>query len=275
MSGSPPRYTLPPIASPPPMPPPPQSFRHGPLQPRLNYNEHSLDSVDMLHPAQGGASTSLVEKQPVTDMPRIYHSRSHTIHSTYQYTPYYPYTAHNPDADSHRPYLPESSSSVSPIYYDGMYYYPVYGDGWLEDDEKQTLELERTNRLREYNERFETIDHEFTENREVIYREKTKQLQDELRAVEQGEHTVFDEYMVDFEQERIQMIENARMMMEHQLRQVDKVYDNDTRQIQDELQAEKHEIQVAMFSMLEAKRKQLKDDKDGEFRIFYTSDAES
>ncbi|KAF7725775.1 hypothetical protein EC973_009392 [Apophysomyces ossiformis] len=262
-SNSPSRYTLPPIASSPHMFPPPQSMHHEAMQPRWSFTENVVDRLNAVHE---NSVPSLAAKQTMPNMPRIADSQAHTSTASYPHTPYYPYTTNKQGVDWRWPYPPEpsSSSAISPIFYDGMYYYPVYGEEWLEEKEKRTLEIERSSRLQDYNEQLQMIDHEFMDNREIVYSKKMKQLQEELQAVEEGHHIVFDECLADLDRERVEMIENAKLMMEYQLKQVDETYAKDTKKIEDDWQAEKHDMQVAMFSMLEEKRRQLKDDKDGE-----------
>lgn len=71
--------------------------------------------------------------------------------------------------------------------------------------------------------------------------------------------------MADLEQKRRETIHNARLMMIYQISSVDKECNLTFKKVQDESLAEQKEIQNALFSMIEEKRKRLKEEKDGEF----------
>lgn len=97
-----------------------------------------------------------------------------------------------------------------------------------------------------------------------LYDEKMKQLQGELNAVEKGKHEIFDTSIADLDEKRRETIHDAKLMMIYQISSVDKQYQNNYNKVHDESLAEQKEIQNALFTMIEEKRKKLKLDKDGE-----------
>ncbi|KAI8643200.1 hypothetical protein BD408DRAFT_160337 [Parasitella parasitica] len=113
-------------------------------------------------------------------------------------------------------------------------------------------------------ERIEGINREFIENREILYDERLKQLQDELAAMEKGKHEMYIEHVTDLEEKRRQAIHDARLMMIYQISSVDQEFDLKSKIVQEESMAERRELQNAMFTVIEEKRKKLKEDKDGE-----------
>ncbi|KAI8976977.1 Sds3-like-domain-containing protein [Pilobolus umbonatus] len=113
-------------------------------------------------------------------------------------------------------------------------------------------------------ERMKTINSEFIQNREVLYQEKIQQLQNELSSVEHGNHVSYNEQLNDLKRARAEMIENARLMMRYQIECVDKLFRLEIDAVMNEMLAEQKEIQNAMFTLLEEKRKRLKEVKDGE-----------
>ncbi|KAI7902336.1 uncharacterized protein BX663DRAFT_72744 [Cokeromyces recurvatus] len=120
---------------------------------------------------------------------------------------------------------------------------------------------------REFDERMQNINREFLENKEVLYEEKLKQLQDELKAVEKGRHELYEELLADLEEQRKKMIDDARLMMIYQISCVDKQFYLDSKIVQEESMAERRELQNAMFLVIDEKRRKLKEDKDGEGEI--------
>ncbi|EPB92255.1 hypothetical protein HMPREF1544_00824 [Mucor circinelloides 1006PhL] len=97
-----------------------------------------------------------------------------------------------------------------------------------------------------------------------LYEEKLKQLQDELVAMEKGNHEMYDEHLADLEEKRRKMIHDARLMMIYQISSVDQEFNMNSKLVQEECLAERRELQNAMFTVIEEKRKKLKEDKDGE-----------
>jgi hypothetical protein len=91
-----------------------------------------------------------------------------------------------------------------------------------------------------------------------------KQLQQELSAVEKGNHETFDISMADLDEKRRETIQDAKLMMIYQISSVDKQYHNNWKKLHDESLAEQKQIQNALFTMIEEKRRKLKQDKDGE-----------
>ncbi|KAF1806566.1 hypothetical protein FB192DRAFT_1351041 [Mucor lusitanicus] len=75
---------------------------------------------------------------------------------------------------------------------------------------------------------------------------------------------MYDEHLADLEEKRRKMIHDARLMMIYQISSVDQEFDMNNKLVQEECLAERRELQNAMFTVIEEKRKKLKEDKDGE-----------
>ncbi|KAI9484250.1 MAG: hypothetical protein EXX96DRAFT_561518 [Benjaminiella poitrasii] len=120
---------------------------------------------------------------------------------------------------------------------------------------------------KDMDERMQNINREFLENNEMLYEEKIKQLQDELKAVEKGRHEIYEELISDLEEKRKKTIDDARSMMIYQILCVDKQFYLDSKIVQEESMAERRELQNAMFLVIDEKRRKLKEDKDGEGEV--------
>ena len=79
-----------------------------------------------------------------------------------------------------------------------------------------------------------------------------------------GNHEMYDDHIADLEEKRRKMIHDARLMMIYQISSVDQEFNLNSKIVQKESLAERRELQNAMFTVIEEKRKKLKEDKDGE-----------
>lgn len=75
---------------------------------------------------------------------------------------------------------------------------------------------------------------------------------------------MYDDHIADLEEKRRKMIHDARLMMIYQISSVDQEFNLNSKIVQKESLAERRELQNAMFTVIEEKRKKLKEDKDGE-----------
>ncbi|OAD76235.1 hypothetical protein PHYBLDRAFT_166209 [Phycomyces blakesleeanus NRRL 1555(-)] len=133
---------------------------------------------------------------------------------------------------------------------------------WQEGEIVQVTENARTKKEREYNERVQEIEREFMENKRMKRWKKSRK--NSMRCTMARDYALFDERLAALEDNRVLMIKNAQLMMDYQVKCVDKQHDTDWRTLEKESMAEKRELQRAMYVMLEEKRKKLKEDKDGE-----------
>lgn len=85
-----------------------------------------------------------------------------------------------------------------------------------------------------------------------------------LRIVYTGHHELFHSSIIDLENTRRETIHNARLMMIYQISSVDKQCELNSKKVHEECVLERKEIQNALFSIIEEKRRKLKQDKDGE-----------
>lgn len=97
-----------------------------------------------------------------------------------------------------------------------------------------------------------------------LYEEKVKQLQKELNEMEHESNEIFEHCVQDLDRKRRETIYDAKLMMIYQKSTADKLYSSDSKKVQDESIAEQKELQNALFSIIEEKRKKLKEDKDSE-----------
>ncbi|KAL9538724.1 hypothetical protein MBANPS3_010715 [Mucor bainieri] len=238
--GSPSRFTLPPISSTThvstPLPPLPK--RHEPTA-FFPYQQQQQQHQQHQQQTQRQSSHTQHQKHP-------------TKKSTYSYSPYL-----------------ESNDHIVMQQHE-EYYYPVYSNTtsnskpvWSEDA-PPTIDHPKLKKKNDMDERMAGTNREFIENREILYEEKLKQLQDELVAIEKGNHEMYNEHLADLEEKRQKMIHDARLMMIYQISSVDQEFDMNNKLVQEECLAERRELQNAMFTVIEEKRKKLKEDKDGE-----------
>lgn len=79
-----------------------------------------------------------------------------------------------------------------------------------------------------------------------------------------GHHESFHSSIIDLENTRRETIHNARLMMFYQISSVDEQCKLNSRKVHEESILERKGIQNALFSIIEEKRRKLKQDKDGE-----------
>ncbi|KAI7858007.1 Sds3-like-domain-containing protein [Circinella umbellata] len=125
----------------------------------------------------------------------------------------------------------------------------------------------RSNRAIEFTERTLEINHEFLENKETIYFEKIKKLQDELSAIQHGGHEEFEEYIIDMEKERSKEIKNAQLYMEYRIQCAEKLYNDALHAVEEEAEVEKRDLKKAMLFIIEEKRKRIKEYRDEEISL--------
>ncbi|KAF1806565.1 hypothetical protein FB192DRAFT_1009291 [Mucor lusitanicus] len=169
--GSPSRFTLPPISSTThdstPLPPLPK--RHEPTA-FFPYQQPQQHQQHQQHQQQ--------QTQRQSSHPQ--HQKHHAKKSTYSYSPYL-----------------ESNDHIVMQQHE-EYYYPVYNhttsnskSTWSEGKgpylPPPTIDHPKLKKKNDMTERMAGINREFIENREILYEEKLKQLQDELVAIEKGE----------------------------------------------------------------------------------------
>ncbi|KAI8146906.1 Sds3-like-domain-containing protein [Fennellomyces sp. T-0311] len=174
----------------------------------------------------------------------------------------------NNDASTVPRSQPSSSRQRSPRFLstpvpdDPYYYYGEEGNRSGDWDDTNEYTSTSSSRAAEYTERTLEINHEFLENKETIYLEKIKRLQEELSAIQHGGHEVFEEHITDLEDERTKEISKAQLMMEYRIQCAEKLYSDALRAVEEEAEVEKRELKKAMLFIIDEKRKRIKEYRD-------------
>ncbi|CAO3675489.1 unnamed protein product [Rhizopus stolonifer] len=129
-----------------------------------------------------------------------------------------------------------------------------------EEDDDDDSEEELLNRWQgQYNDLITWVDNEFWEQADEIYQEKVSNLQQELKDLQKGTHSVYQETVAEIELKCENNISNVECFMKYQLSSIEQSFKRDLISLEDEYQAEKKIIEQTLISSLQDKRKQLKD----------------
>ncbi|KAG1443682.1 hypothetical protein G6F46_010278 [Rhizopus delemar] len=132
-----------------------------------------------------------------------------------------------------------------------------------EEEEEEEEEEDLLDRWQgQYNDLMSWMDNEFWEQADEIYQEKITNLQQELKNLQKGTHSVYKEIIADIELEREKTIMNAEYFMNYQLSFIEKYFDKDIMNLEKEYESEKRQIQESLITSLEDRRKQLKEDQE-------------
>ncbi|KAI7900543.1 Sds3-like protein [Cokeromyces recurvatus] len=116
------------------------------------------------------------------------------------------------------------------------------------------------------------MDTEFWEQCDEIYREKLDSLQEELRMIQQGTHSAFQESLNDLEKYRDNTIEDALLFKEYEMGVVKQDYDEETGKVEAEYESERNGLMGVLLQIIEEKKKQVTRE-DGELDLDVFKDA--
>ncbi|KAG1138284.1 hypothetical protein G6F37_010683 [Rhizopus arrhizus] len=106
------------------------------------------------------------------------------------------------------------------------------------------------------------MDNEFWEQRDDTYKERHQYLKDELKTVEQGTHSAFEDAILDIEVRKEQTIECAENFKDYELSLINYQYEMEVNLLQEEYRTEKNGLQTLMLQTIAEKRKLIKEDKE-------------
>ncbi|KAI8981876.1 Sds3-like-domain-containing protein [Mycotypha africana] len=245
---SPERFTLPPISS--------TSHIPTPL-PSIAQQQRSLETGFYAFLSASATTAKAANPPPPPPPPP---PAATTTNSSYSYAPSYmnkhnTATTYNHTSNTAR--TPKQQAKHQQPQYKEYDYYSKPEWPMVEDNPKQR-------KKREIDERLKTINQEFLDTKEDLYEEKLKDLQDELLAVEDGRHQFYTECLADLEQQRQKTINDAKLMMVYQISCVDHEFELTSKKVHEECMRERQDLQNAMFTLVNEKRKKLKEEKHGE-----------
>ncbi|GAB5585818.1 hypothetical protein Unana1_00718 [Umbelopsis nana] len=136
-----------------------------------------------------------------------------------------------------------------------------YAQDWS-DDGMDIVESRLSRKVREYGERLAWLDKDFEDAKEDIYRERLRNLQEELQAIQDGTHSAFQEIVRDLEEMRDKAIADAKAFGDYQLECVQKQYEMDSEAVEEEYQYEKQNLHDMMMAAIAEKKKQIVEDRD-------------
>ncbi|KAG1152105.1 hypothetical protein G6F37_001901 [Rhizopus arrhizus] len=135
-------------------------------------------------------------------------------------------------------------------------------DSWFDTQYEGDLgdTSRKVKRRKEMTLKMEKLNAEFLEKKERLYNEKLLSIDKELK--EAHTHIMYLDGLKDLENMRRKMIDNGRLFREYQKQVTDHQFELEIYQAEEEYLLETQEIREKLFSVLEEKRRKLKEDKD-------------
>ncbi|KAL4214192.1 Sin3 histone deacetylase corepressor complex component SDS3 [Rhizopus azygosporus] len=128
-------------------------------------------------------------------------------------------------------------------------------DGELGDNRKAKRRKEMTLKM-------EKLNAEFLEKKDRLYNEKLSAIDKELKEARKDVHATYLDGLRDLENMRRKMIDDGQLFREYQKQVTDHQFQLEIYQAEEEYLLETQEIREKLFSVLEEKRRKLKEDKD-------------
>ncbi|GAA5796590.1 hypothetical protein HPULCUR_001963 [Helicostylum pulchrum] len=147
----------------------------------------------------------------------------------------------------------------------------VHSDGLYAD----SSDNKRIKRQKEMSSKMEKLNLDFLEKKEGLYSEKLVLINTELKEANLDAHYHYIEGLRNLEEMRKKMISDGVLFREYQNQVTDKQFQLEIYQAEEEYTAETQEIREKLFTILEEKRRKLKEDKDncdlayGTYPLFY------
>ncbi|KAG0164382.1 hypothetical protein DFQ28_010519 [Apophysomyces sp. BC1034] len=138
-------------------------------------------------------------------------------------------------------------------------------ENWFEADVSYyegSSDNRRSKRRKELATRIEKLNADFMDNRERIYTEKLKVVQDEIKQVHNNTHPWYSEGVVKLAKIRQQMIDSGRVFRDYQNQVTENHFRMEVERAKQEYLTEKQGVREKLFAALEEKRRKLKEDKD-------------
>ncbi|KAJ1977022.1 hypothetical protein H4R34_003749 [Dimargaris verticillata] len=110
--------------------------------------------------------------------------------------------------------------------------------------------------------RLVTINQEFCANRESIYEDKVKEINQDIRDVCAGNHPIYLDKVKRLSAIRDEAIHKAKLHYEYQLDSAYQQYSEDMRKAEEEYTSEKEELREKLRANIEDRLKRLNEDKD-------------
>ncbi|KAI8093990.1 Sds3-like-domain-containing protein [Thamnidium elegans] len=134
----------------------------------------------------------------------------------------------------------------------------VHSDGLYAD----SSDNKRIKRQKEMSSKMEKLNLDFLEKKEGLYSEKLVLINTELKEANLDAHYQYIEGLRNIEEMRQKMISDGVLFREYQNQVTDKQFQLEIYQAEEEYTAETQEIREKLFTILEEKRRKLKEDKD-------------
>ncbi|KAJ3026382.1 UNVERIFIED_CONTAM: Sin3 histone deacetylase corepressor complex component SDS3 [Siphonaria sp. JEL0065] len=131
----------------------------------------------------------------------------------------------------------------------------------MEEDLQPTLS-KKDKRHREFLDRVDLIQRDFSEAKERIYFEKLDAIKQELRDIQDGVHQEFKERVALLEFERSASIRKAELYRNYQLECAIAIYQAEKEAYDQEYLTEKQGLREKILQHLEDRRKKLKEDRE-------------
>lgn len=136
-------------------------------------------------------------------------------------------------------------------------------DDWYEEPiDIDSSDNRKVKKRKEMTHKMERLNHDFIENKDRLYSDKLLSIENELKEAHNDIHTSYLDGLRDLELMRKKTIEDGLLFKEYQKQVTENQFRLEIYQAEEEYTAETHEIREKLFSLLEEKRRKLKEDKD-------------
>ncbi|KAI8974458.1 Sds3-like-domain-containing protein [Pilobolus umbonatus] len=139
-------------------------------------------------------------------------------------------------------------------------------DNWYEESAVDSVldssDNRKVKRRKEMTVRMERLNMEFIESKDSIYSDKLVSIESEIKDAHHDTHSAYLDGLRDLESMRKKTIGDGLLFKEYQKQVTDNQFSLEIYQAEEEYTAETHEVREKLFSILEEKRKKLKEDKD-------------
>ncbi|CAG8524940.1 11083_t:CDS:10 [Funneliformis mosseae] len=154
---------------------------------------------------------------------------------------------------------------------ESMKRYDEREEGEVSEEHRETaVDQKKEKKRQEIIDRIEKLQKEFNSKKDEIFKDSIRQIDYDIRAMREGTHPEYEERLQQLIDRREQTLEKAKLYKNYRLGCVEKMFDAETRQVEEDYMLEKQGLKEQMLADMDERRKKLKEDYES-FDI--TSDA--
>ncbi|CAI2165496.1 1988_t:CDS:10 [Funneliformis geosporum] len=217
------------------------------------------------HKASEKAVNSKRAKRQTSSKPNYFEGNSSDIDSQEDYDPMMNDTAYDGG---------DPEFGIEPMRIDddeSMKRYDEREEGEASEEHRETVvDQKKEKKRQEILDRIEKLQKEFINKKDEIFKDSIRQIDYDIRTMREGTHPEYEERLQQLIDKREQTLEKARFYRDYRLGCVERMFDAEKRQVEDDYMLEKQGLKEQMLADMDERRKKLKEDYES-FDI--TSDA--